>query len=79
MTDRYRIASADAPSDVAADAPERRGMLRPVLWLVLVLSAATNATMSGIGANPFVGAAFGMVTLACATALVVNHYRHRRR
>ncbi|MGI5182573.1 hypothetical protein ACQEVZ_40595 [Dactylosporangium sp. CA-152071] len=71
MTDRYRIE--------AADAPERRGMLRPVLWLVLVLSAATNATMSGIGANPFVGAVFGLVTLACATALVVHHYRHRAR
>ncbi|MEV0567616.1 hypothetical protein [Dactylosporangium sp. NPDC050588] len=73
MTDRYRIAPAQTP------ATERRGVLRPVLWLLLILGAAVNATMSGLGANPFVGAAFGVLTVACATTLVVHHYRHRAR
>ena len=56
---------------------ENNGLLRTVLWVVLVLSAAANAVMSSIGANVFVGAAFGVVTLASAAGLVVHHYRHR--
>lgn len=53
------------------------GMLRPVLWLLLVISAAANATVSAAGANVIAGICFGLVTLACATALVVHHYRNR--
>ena len=56
---------------------ENTGLLRPLLWVVLVLSAAANAVMSSIGANVFIGAAFGVVTLASAAGLVVHHYRHR--
>ena len=56
---------------------ENTGILRPLLWVVLVLSAAANAVSSSIGANVFIGAAFGVVTLACAAGLVVHHYRHR--
>jgi hypothetical protein len=52
-------------------------MLRPVLWLVLFLSAAANAAVSSIGANPLAGVGFGVVTLACAVTLVVHHYRNR--
>ena len=77
MADRYRI----APSETAGtpDAERRGGVLRPVLWLVLILSAVANATTSTIGGNALVGAGFGLVTLACAAALVVHHYRHRTR
>jgi hypothetical protein len=56
---------------------ENTGLLRPLLWVVLVLSAAANAVTSGIGGNVFIGAAFGVVTLASAAGLVVHHYRHR--
>jgi hypothetical protein len=56
---------------------DRGGMLRPVLWLVLIVSAAANATVSAVGANVLAGICFGIVTLACAAALVVHHYRHR--
>ncbi|BCJ49401.1 hypothetical protein Asp14428_08760 [Actinoplanes sp. NBRC 14428] len=58
---------------------ERTGALRPLLWLVLVVSAAANAVASTSGDNIFLGAAFGLVTLACATGLVVHHYRGRTR
>ena len=58
---------------------ENTGLLRPLLWVVLVLSAAANAVASSIGANVVIGAAFGVVTLASATALVVHHYRNRAR
>ncbi|WP_327000445.1 hypothetical protein OHA72_35665 [Dactylosporangium sp. NBC_01737] len=73
MTDRYRIAEPDTTS-----APSRGGMLRPVLWLLLILSAAANATVNTAGGNALLGVGFGLVTLACAAALVVHHYRRRR-
>jgi hypothetical protein len=50
-----------------------------VLWLLLVISAAANMVTSTTGSNALVGAAFGLSTLACAAALVVHHYRNRRR
>lgn len=71
MTDPYRISPA----------PERRGgrtLLRPLLWLLLIVSAAANAVTSASGLNPFVGVGFGIVTLACVAALIAHHYRHRR-
>ena len=58
---------------------ERNGVARPLLWLVLVVSAAANAVASSTGVNVFVGAAFGIVTLGCAAALVTHHYRRRTR
>jgi hypothetical protein len=65
------------PAQPAQHADTRNGLLRPVLWLVLVLSAAANA-VTNIGISPLVGIGFGLVTLGCATALIVHHYRHRR-
>ncbi|MEU7855459.1 hypothetical protein [Nonomuraea sp. NPDC049141] len=54
----------------------QRGMLRPVLWVLLLISAVLNIVTSNI--NIFVGIGFGLATLACAAGLVVDHYRHRR-
>ncbi|HEV7963580.1 MAG TPA: hypothetical protein VGP57_13655 [Actinoplanes sp.] len=65
-------------TEPAQHAGTRNGLLRPVLWLVLVLSAAANAVTSTIGINPLVGIGFGLVTLGCATTLIVHHYQHRR-
>ncbi|HUR05426.1 MAG TPA: hypothetical protein VM347_22990 [Nonomuraea sp.] len=56
----------------------QRRMPRPVLWLLLVISAVLNIVTSNIGINIFIGIGFGLATLACAAALVVDHYRHRR-
>ena len=50
--------------------------LRPVLWLLLVLSVAANAVASTV--NLAAAITFGVLALACAAALVVDHYRHRR-
>jgi Flp pilus assembly protein TadB len=76
MTDRYRIAPPESTST-----PDGRGrsMLRPALWLLLILSAAANATVNTAGASPLAGVGFGLITLASAAALVVHHYRHRTR
>lgn len=72
MTDPYRISDAPAP----ATTPSTTGRLRPVLWLVLILSLAANATASALGAT-LVSIAFGVVTLGSAAALVVDHYQRR--
>jgi len=75
MTDPYRISPTTSP---APDRPSGRGLLRPVLWLVLIVSAAANVVASTSGLSPLAGASFGLVTLACVAALIVHHYRHRR-
>jgi hypothetical protein len=69
MNDDYRITSAPESGPT--------GRLRPFLWVVLILSAATNAVLSGM-TNPFVCSAFGLVALICAVALIVHHYRNRQ-
>ncbi|CCH18150.1 hypothetical protein [Micromonospora lupini] len=72
MTDPYR--STEAP----AAAPERPGgLLRPLLWLVLFVSAATNAVFSTVVDNPWIGSVFGLVAVLCAAALIVHHRRNR--
>ena len=59
------------------DTDTRKSPLRPVLWLVLILSAAANATTSMMGLTA-VSAGLGVVTLASAATLIVHHYRNRR-
>jgi hypothetical protein len=51
--------------------------LRPVLWVLLIVSAIGNAISSGIGLHPAVGIAFGVLTLGFVAALVADHYRRR--
>jgi uncharacterized membrane protein YoaK (UPF0700 family) len=68
MNDQYSI------TDKTED---RRGLLRPLLWLGLIVSAVANAVVSSAIGNAVVASAFGAVALAFATALVVHHYRHR--
>lgn len=62
----------------ATDSTYRRGVLRPVLWLLLVITVAANAVISSANLNVALGVASGLAALGCATALVVDHYRHRR-
>jgi hypothetical protein len=76
MMDPYRISETPGSPPPAI---ERRGIVRPVLWLLLVISAAGNVATSNIGLNMMIGIGFGLVTLACAAALIVDHYQHRRR
>ena len=70
MSDPYRIAEAPA-------AKKPGGLLRPLLWLVLFVSAAANAVLSTAVDNPWVGSACGLVAVLCAVALIVHHRRNR--
>ncbi|MGK5441657.1 hypothetical protein ACSNN7_07505 [Micromonospora sp. URMC 105] len=74
MTDPYRIVEAPAP------APKKPGgLLRPLLWLVLLVSAAANMVLSTAVDNPWISSAFGLVALLCGVALIVHHRRNRVR
>ncbi|MEU1806990.1 hypothetical protein [Streptomyces sp. NPDC019937] len=55
------------------------GLVRPVLWLLLVVFAVANMVTSSVGGlSVFVGIGFGLATLACGIALVVHHRGQRR-
>ncbi|MEV6605400.1 hypothetical protein [Kutzneria sp. NPDC051319] len=51
---------------------------RPVLWVLLAVSAVANVVTSASGQNVLLGIGFGLVTLALGGALVADHYRRRR-
>jgi hypothetical protein len=56
---------------------ENRGIVRPVLWVLLAISAVLNVVTSAMGTQVIVGIVFGLLTLSFAVALVVHHYRRR--
>ncbi|MEV4530790.1 hypothetical protein [Streptosporangium sp. NPDC049304] len=64
------------PSTRLADA--RSGMVRPMLWTLLMIGVVCNIVTSTSDLNVFIGIGFGMIVLACAAALVTHHYLHRR-
>ena len=74
MNDPYRI--TESPD---GDAGAPRGLLRPALWLGLIVSAAANMALSTVVGNPLVSSVFGLVAVICAIALTVHHYRNRAR
>jgi hypothetical protein len=76
MTDPYR--NPDTYPASHRPAPARLRTLRPVLWLVLAVSVAVNVATSATGANMMLSAAFGLIVLACATLLIVDHFRGPR-
>jgi hypothetical protein len=79
MTDPYDIIEAPSAPSAAQPASPRDGISRPVLWVLLVISLAGNMVTSSTGVNVAVSAAFGVATIACATTLIVQHYRNRSR
>jgi hypothetical protein len=59
-------------------APASRGFARPVLWLLLMISATCNVVTS-VSHMVVVSIVFGVITLSLGAALVMHHYRARRR
>lgn len=60
------------------DTATRGRYVRPVLWLLLVISGVANVVTSAANPNLLVGVGFGLLTLTFGTILAVHHYRHRR-
>lgn|GEM_PF-5441836 len=79
MAESYSPANTSRTPLSAGPADARGGMLRPVLWTVLMISAVCNAVTSNADINIAIGIGFGLVTLACAAGLVAHHYTYRRR
>lgn len=78
MNDPYRITDIErAPAE--APAPVRRGgFVRPLLWVLLVVSGAANSVTSFGGVHAWIHLGFGVVTLLCVVALVMHYLRGRR-
>jgi heme A synthase len=54
------------------------GKVRPLLWLVLVISGVVNVVTSVTIGSTLIANAFGLIALASIVALINYHYRHRR-
>ncbi|PJE95065.1 hypothetical protein CUT44_25790 [Streptomyces carminius] len=80
MPDPYRFTEPAGPAGPGAGpAGPGGGPVRPVLWSLLLVSAAGGSVASSAGLDPLVGAGFGAAALGCAAALIVHHrLRHRR-
>jgi uncharacterized membrane protein YedE/YeeE len=69
------------PAGVAADQPARAetgGVIRPVLWL-LVIACATGNVITSLSGLVVVSIIFGVLTLSFGATLARHHYRTRRR
>ncbi|WP_030383389.1 MULTISPECIES: hypothetical protein [unclassified Streptomyces] len=77
--DPYRFTGpADDHGQPARSGVSRSDVLRALLWTVLVISVLANSVASYGDASTAVHLAFGVVTAACATVLVVQRLRGRR-
>jgi hypothetical protein len=79
MTDPYRIIEPSGTPQAMPPTRDGGGVVRPLLWLVLVISLAGNVVTSSMSISAFIGIGFGLLTLSCGVALVVDHYRRGRR
>ncbi|WP_024285584.1 hypothetical protein [Cellulomonas sp. KRMCY2] len=79
MPNPYDIGESSRAPRPEPSAGTRGGLRRPVLWVALAASAAANVVTSSVGINMLIGVGFGLLTLACVIALVVDHYSHATR
>ncbi|GAA4526189.1 hypothetical protein [Amycolatopsis samaneae] len=54
------------------------GAGRTLLWLALAAGVAGTIAVSSSNLGAAAEIPFGLVTLGCAAALIVHHYRYRR-
>ncbi|MBP0456671.1 hypothetical protein [Streptomyces montanisoli] len=76
-SDPYRL----IPGGRQDDAPERAGgagVVRALLWVVLVVSVVGNTVASAVGGGTGVHLAAGGITVLCAALLVVGRVRRSR-
>ncbi|MGW1680600.1 hypothetical protein [Saccharopolyspora sp. NPDC002376] len=78
MTDSDRIAESSEPQRTTRPTDARAGRLRPLLWLVLVISASANLVLWSTSSGVLIGLWFGLLTALSGMGLIVHHYHHRR-
>ncbi|KIF75702.1 hypothetical protein QR77_21015 [Streptomyces sp. 150FB] len=77
-TDPYGLIGATGTPDGPPPDAQRAGVVRPLLWVLLVISAAGNMVASYGAAGTSVHLACGVVTALCVVALVTLRLRGRR-
>ena len=77
-TDSYRLTGGPESPRGPRPGGTRAGVLRTLLWLVLVISAVGNTVASYGGTTTRVHLAFGVVTGLCVAGLVAHRLRRRR-
>ena len=79
MTDDHLTTTTRPAEPPAAAAGARRGpALRPLLWLLLVLSLTGSVVVSSLRVPVLVELPIGLVGVGCVAGLVLHHYRARR-
>ncbi|MGJ6965992.1 hypothetical protein ACSDR0_29200 [Streptosporangium sp. G11] len=79
MTDPHRVPGNFETPPSARPAGARDGMVRPVLWLLLAAGALCVMVAFSADAGVLAGIGAGLLTLACAAALIIHHYLRLRR
>ncbi|MFI6080966.1 hypothetical protein ACIBBB_08305 [Streptomyces sp. NPDC051217] len=77
-TDPYRLTGPGGSHDASRTEVTRAGVVRALLWLVLVISAVGNMVASYSGSGAPAHLVCGVVTALCVTALVAQRLRGRR-
>jgi hypothetical protein len=77
MTDPYRL-TTPAAAERGAPGLTRAGLIRPLAWTVLVVSAAGNSVASAAHLPIGIPIGLGLVTLASIAVLVVHRVRSAR-
>ncbi|MEV6229758.1 hypothetical protein AB0L88_18035 [Saccharopolyspora shandongensis] len=78
MTDSDRIAESSEPQQTTRPTDARAERLRPLLWLVLIISASTSLVLWSTSTGVLIGLGFGLLTALSGMSLIVHHYHHRR-
>ena len=78
MTDLYQIVGDRPATRSGRPGGTRTGGLRPLIWIVVVVSAVGNSVSSFGGVSTAVHLAFGLVTAASVVALITHYLRSNR-
>ena len=78
MNDYHGTDTVPAPQ-ATPDTDARGKLVRPLLWLLLVLSLACDVVISSMHVKLLVELPVGLIGFSCIVGLVVHHYRYQRR
>jgi hypothetical protein len=65
-------------ADVLGTKASGGALVRPLLWVLLVICLAGDVVISSMHVNVFVELPVGLLGASCIVGLVVNHLRRRR-
>lgn len=78
MTDPYRLTTAASADTATARPTSATGLLRPLAWTLLVMSAVGNTVASAAQVPVGIQLVLGTMTLVCIAVLVTHRIRRNR-